>query len=96
MSNLKQKINKFASDAYDKISNDVEKVKKIIRLPVTNKEDITNLKNRIEYLEKHLNIEHSIEESAKFPVKSGSKKSTTDKSNLVKSDEWVKLDHDVQ
>ena len=89
--NIIEFIDTKSMEYYDQLSDLVDGIKRRLNLPNDNRVEIEKISKRLKIIEQ--NVFDSKE--PEFPIKRLSVINESDESNLVKKDDWVKLDKNV-
>ena len=89
--NIIEFIDTKSMEYYDQLSDLVDDIKRRLNLPNDNRVEIEKISKRLKIIEQ--NVFDSKE--PEFPIKRLSVINESDETNLVKKDDWVKLDKNV-
>ena len=89
--NIIEFIDTKSMEYYDQLSDLVDGIKRRLNLPNDNRVEIEKISKRLKIIEQ--NVFDSKE--PEFPIKRLSVINESDETNLVKKDDWVKLDKNV-
>ena len=91
--NIIEFIDTKSMECYDQLSDLVDGIKRRLNLPNDNRVEIEKISKRLKIIEQ--NVFNSKEKEPEFPIKHLSVINESDGTNLVKKDDWVKLDKNV-
>ena len=91
--NIIEFIDTKSMEYYDQLSDLVDGIKRRLNLPNDNRVEIEKISKRLKIIEQ--NVFDSKEKEPEFPIKRLSVINESDETNLVKKDDWVKLDKNV-
>ena len=89
--NIIEFIDTKSMEYYDQLSDLVDDIKRRLNLPNDNRVEIEKISKRLKIIEQ--NVFDSKE--PEFPIKRLSVINESDETNLVKKDDWVKLDKNI-
>ena len=89
--NVIEFIDTKSMEYYDQLSDLVDDIKRRLNLPNDNRVEIEKISKRLKIIEQ--NVFDSKE--PEFPIKRLSVINESDETNLVKKDDWVKLDKNI-